>query len=182
VQELGDALSLHMAVEEQFLYPIVLQRLGDEEAREAENEHMLTREGLQNLRDLVDEPGFAAAVESLEAGVNHHVADEEEKVFPGLREKAADEIAALDPDELEQQVDRSAMAETTTTSSGTTSSGTTSSGTTSSGASGSGGSPSPDDLVDLTKDELYQKAKEMDIPGRSNMTKKELAQAVAGAS
>jgi hypothetical protein len=31
---------------------------------------------------------------------------------------------------------------------------------------------------ELTKDELYEKAKQADIPGRSQMTKDELAEAV----
>ena len=52
-----------MAVEEQHLYPIVKQVAGDEAEEEAETEHDLTREGLAKLRDMLDKPGFGAAVD-----------------------------------------------------------------------------------------------------------------------
>jgi hypothetical protein len=48
-----------------------------------------------------------------------------------------------------------------------------------SGSSGSGGTPDTDGM---TRDELYEKAKELDITGRSSMSKDELAVAVAAAS
>ena len=35
------------------------------------------------------------------------------------------------------------------------------------------------DVEGSTKDELYERAKELDIDGRSNMTKEELAEAIA---
>ena len=35
-------------------------------------------------------------------------------------------------------------------------------------------------LLDLTKEELYQKAQDADIPGRSSMTKEELVEALSG--
>ena len=57
---------------------------------------------------------------------------------------AGDEVAALDPEELEQQVK----------------------------VESDGGS------ADVTKDELYQRAQELDLPGRSQMTKDELAKAL----
>ncbi len=93
-----------MAVEEQFLYPIVQRVLGDEPEEEAENEHMLAREGLEKLSQLVSEPGFGAAVEMLQGGIGHHVKEEEQEIFPKLRREVGDEVAALDPDELEQRV------------------------------------------------------------------------------
>jgi iron-sulfur cluster repair protein YtfE (RIC family) len=146
--DLREALTKHMAVEEQFLYPIVQRTLGEEPEQEAENEHQLAREGLEKLSELVSEPGFGAAVEMLQGGVGHHVKEEEQEIFPKLRQQAGDEVAALDPEELEQRVETR-------------------------GSSRSGGQgPGP------TKDELYQRAQEADIPGRSHMTKDELAQAL----
>jgi iron-sulfur cluster repair protein YtfE (RIC family) len=144
--ELREALLKHMAVEEQFLYPIVQRTLGDEPEQEAENEHTLAREGLDKLAELVSEPGFGAAVEMLQGGVGHHVKEEEQEIFPKLRRQAGDEVAALDPDELEQRVES---------------------------RGGSAG--------DVTKDELYQRAQAADIPGRSQMTKDELAEALESA-
>jgi hypothetical protein len=38
------------------------------------------------------------------------------------------------------------------------------------------------ELAELTKDELYKKAQEADIPGRSEMTKDELIEALGAAS
>jgi iron-sulfur cluster repair protein YtfE (RIC family) len=142
VKELTDALTTHMAVEERFVYPIVVDMMGDEPETEAQNEHDLARQGLVNLDELRGEPGFGAALEMVKAGITHHVEEEEHDIFPKLREKAAGKIAALDPEELEQKVEAG-------------------------------------DASGKTKDELYQQAREADIPGRSTMTKDELAKAVA---
>jgi iron-sulfur cluster repair protein YtfE (RIC family) len=142
VAELTGSLDTHMKVEERFVYPIVKDVVGGEDAQEAENEHQLAREGLQKLSELVSEPGFGAAVDMVKAGIKHHVTDEEDEVFPELRKKASDRIDALgDPDELEAQV-----------------------------SSGDAGSAS--------KQDLYEEAKEADIPGRSSMSKDELAKAL----
>ena len=142
VAQLTESLSTHMKVEERFVYPIVKDVVGKEEEQEAENEHQLARDGLQKLNELVSEPGFAAAVDMVKAGVKHHVDDEEDEIFPEVRKKASERIDALgDPDELEAQV-----------SSGATST--------------------------ATKQDLYEEAKEANIPGRSSMTKDELTEAL----
>jgi len=104
IVELTDALSTHMAVEEQFLYPIVTEVIGEETEAEAETEHGLAREGLAKLDQLRDQPGFGAALDMVKAGIAHHVEEEEQEVFPQLRQKAADRLAELDPDQLEAQV------------------------------------------------------------------------------
>ena len=52
VWELEEALSTHMLVEEQFVYPIVKEELGTEEFVGASNEHDLTRSALEQLRNL----------------------------------------------------------------------------------------------------------------------------------
>jgi DNA end-binding protein Ku len=41
-------------------------------------------------------------------------------------------------------------------------------------------SPDGDDLADLSREELYERAQEQDVPGRSSMSKDELAKALAG--
>ena len=46
-------------------------------------------------------------------------------------------------------------------------------------ASGRGESAGGVDVRGHTKDELYERAKDLDVSGRSNMTKQELAQAIA---
>ena len=43
------------------------------------------------------------------------------------------------------------------------------------------GRPAREELESLTKDQLYRRAREHDIPGRSSMTKEELIQALRSA-
>jgi hemerythrin-like domain-containing protein len=103
VDKLTQALELHMEIEERDIYPVVQRVVGEEEAEEAGVEHRLAREGLAELRRLVDEPGFGAAVAMLTAGIKHHVKEEEQEVFPELK-------ANIDRDELAELGDRVAAA------------------------------------------------------------------------
>jgi iron-sulfur cluster repair protein YtfE (RIC family) len=153
VAELESSLSTHMAVEEQFVYPIVKEVLDEDDAHEGVNEHDLARDGLVKLRELIDEPGFGAAVEMIKAGIGHHVEEEEGDMFPKLRRDAAAQIEALgSPEELERRVEEGASPAPRTGE-----------------VSGKG---------ELTRDELYEKAKEADIEGRSSMSKDELREAL----
>jgi DUF438 domain-containing protein len=81
------ALSVHMQIEEQLLYPIVTELVGEEDAEEAEVEHRLARTGLATMMELVDQPGFGAAVEMVAAGVAHHVEEEESELLPELKDE-----------------------------------------------------------------------------------------------
>ena len=103
VDKLTQALELHMEIEERDIYPVVHRVVGEEEAEEAGIEHGLVREGLADLRRLVDEPGFGAVVAMLTAGIRHHVKEEETEVFPELKQK-------IDRDELRELGDRVAAA------------------------------------------------------------------------
>jgi len=103
VDKLVAALELHMQIEERDVYPLVAQRVGEEEAKEATIEHRLAREGLTEVQRLVDEPGFGAAVAMLTAGIRHHVKEEEREVFPELKRN-------LDRAELAELGDRVAAA------------------------------------------------------------------------
>jgi hemerythrin superfamily protein len=84
VDQLEQALSKHMRVEESEVYP-ELAKIDGEMEEEAETEHQLGRDGLDKLRQMVGEPGFGAAVAMLKAGIEHHVEEEEGEVFPKLR-------------------------------------------------------------------------------------------------
>lgn len=137
--EIRSALETHMAVEEGWIYPLI----GDESATDgSETEHDLVRDALDVLDDLRGEPGFAAAVEMLRAGIAHHVADEEEEIFPELERSSASELERLDPQELERIVERRTE-------------------------------------FDLSKAELYRAAQEAGIPGRSQMSREELIEALS---
>jgi hemerythrin-like domain-containing protein len=85
--KLVTALAKHMAIEEALVYPLVAERVGNEEEQEAEIEHGLARDGLSKLTELVDEPGFGAAVAMVTAGIKHHVKEEESEMFPKLKAK-----------------------------------------------------------------------------------------------
>jgi hemerythrin-like domain-containing protein len=85
LKKLDAALRLHMKIEEQDVYPLVAKLLGKEDTEEANIEHDLARDGLDKLQDLVDQPGFGAAVAMLTAGIKHHVKEEEHEMFPDLK-------------------------------------------------------------------------------------------------
>jgi hemerythrin-like domain-containing protein len=87
VDKLDAALSLHMKIEEADIYPLVAKLIDEEDAKEASIEHGLARDGVAKLHELVDEPGFGAAVAMLTAGIKHHVKEEEQEMFPTLKKK-----------------------------------------------------------------------------------------------
>jgi hemerythrin superfamily protein len=90
------ALTLHMAIEEELVYPLVAARVGEKTEQEAETEHSLARTGLTKMTELVDEGGFGAAVAMVTAGIKHHVKEEETQIFPKLKKKLdRDELASL---------------------------------------------------------------------------------------
>ena len=85
VEQLVTALTEHMQTEESQVYP-ALRDLDDGLAEEAEVEHALARKALDQLESMVGKPGFGAAVVMLQAGIEHHVEEEENEAFPKLRE------------------------------------------------------------------------------------------------
>jgi hemerythrin-like domain-containing protein len=87
LDKLDSALRVHMTIEEREIYPLVAKLVGEEDAKEADIEHGLARDGLDKLQQLVDEPGFGAAVAMLTAGIKHHVKEEEHEMFPDLKKK-----------------------------------------------------------------------------------------------
>src|SRR5699024_11105222 len=106
---------------------------------------------------------FEAALEILERGIAHHVEDEEGEMFPQLREQAAEEIAELDPHDLEEKVRAAGQNRADAWKSGHLE------------RVRGDGRRSGDGA---TRDELYEQAKEADVPGRSTMTKDDLAEAL----
>ena len=84
VDQLLAAMADHMRTEETLVYP-VLEEIDGEMSEEAEIEHGLARDGLQTMADMIGKPGFGAAVAMVQAGIEHHVEEEETEVFPKLR-------------------------------------------------------------------------------------------------
>ena len=87
VTKVTAALELHMSIEETLVYPLVEREEGADVRNEAEVEHGLARDGIATLNNMVDEPGFGAAAESLLGGLLHHVREEESEIFPALKDK-----------------------------------------------------------------------------------------------
>ncbi len=88
VLDLETALAPHMQTEESEVYPMLAQ-LDEDMAAEAEAEHGEARDGLEELKAQVGQAGFSAALQTLKAGIEHHVEEEEGEAFPKLRQSAA---------------------------------------------------------------------------------------------
>jgi iron-sulfur cluster repair protein YtfE (RIC family) len=84
VEQLTTALAQHMQLEETQVYP-ELAKLDSDLAEEAEIEHGLARDGLAKLTTMIGQPGFGATVAMVQAGIAHHVEEEETEAFPKLR-------------------------------------------------------------------------------------------------
>ena len=94
VSTLAADLRLHMKVEESIVYPAVARQVddGDDMVAEAKTEHEGARKVLADVEKLSpNEPGFDGALEMLEAGISHHVEEEEDEVFPKFRESVSAE-------------------------------------------------------------------------------------------
>jgi iron-sulfur cluster repair protein YtfE (RIC family) len=88
IEELATSLKAHMELEEQVLYPAMQPATGAEAVEEGNTEHEVARSALEEMLALApDEPGFGAAMEAVKAGIEHHVEEEENEVFPALRKE-----------------------------------------------------------------------------------------------
>ncbi|HAS11964.1 MAG TPA: hemerythrin [Acidimicrobiaceae bacterium] len=82
-------LSVHAAVEEQFVYPLLRAKVdgGSAMADEAIEEHQQAKRLLADLEKLdAGSADHAKAMESLIETIRHHVEEEESDVFPELRD------------------------------------------------------------------------------------------------
>lgn len=144
---LKQQLLAHAKAEEQTFYP-ALARAGEKgEAKHAEREHEDIEAALEDLEGLeLEDEGWEAALKTLTEAVQHHVQEEEGEVFAAAR-------AALDEDALETIAEefRERRREQLEALGG------------------------EDDHYDqLTKGELLEEARDLDVPGRSSMSKEQL--------
>jgi hemerythrin superfamily protein len=152
LDELVSSIHAHMELEESIVYPGMEPVTGDESVEEGVVEHELVREGLDDLMRLApDEPGFGAALESVKAGITHHVKEEEDEIFPKLRKEGASVLAEMATPFMKKRLevglpmDANALAAAS------------------------------------TKDELLAEAKSAGVEGAAAMTKAQLAGALADA-
>ncbi|MDP1793052.1 MAG: hemerythrin domain-containing protein [Acidimicrobiales bacterium] len=102
---LADMLRKHMELEETVVYGVMKEVLGEESVKEANTEHELARKALADvLRLAPDEPGFGAALDALEAGLSHHIGEEESDVWPELR-KNKEGMAAMATPFMEKRLE-----------------------------------------------------------------------------
>jgi iron-sulfur cluster repair protein YtfE (RIC family) len=92
-----DELTKHTYGEEQAVYPIVADKVGDGEklAREAEKEHKEARQMIGRIRNTTDEAHLAELMQELEPAIQHHVSEEENEMLPKARQ-------AISGDQLEE--------------------------------------------------------------------------------
>jgi hemerythrin superfamily protein len=155
LQQVADMLLPHSEAEESFVYPAIrdYDASEDDEVKDGVAEHHHIEQLFQEL--LTDEPGgpgYDGKLAAVIGELRHHVEEEENDLLPVLSEKAS-------PEEREELGAR--FAEVT--------------GHQLEQEAESGGS-----AEGATKEELYERAKQQDVPGRSTMTKDELAEAVQG--
>jgi hemerythrin superfamily protein len=99
-QQICNELTVHAQVEEEFLYPWLRENLDDEElVEEAQVEHNTAKDLIAQIEsaDAVD-AAFNAKVKVLAEYIKHHVKEEENEIFPEVRDKK-DEL-----DEIGQQI------------------------------------------------------------------------------
>jgi hemerythrin superfamily protein len=159
VSEVAARLSAHARAEEAEVYPVIAKSAGEkQEVEHGTYEHFEAEHKLGKVRNLIESPHFDQALEEFVAAVDHHVQEEESELLPAL-EKAADKKTL---NRLGAAFERARLDELATA-------GYEDALIAESGA---------DDLAEATRDELYERAKKADIPGRSQMNKEQLMEAL----
>jgi len=152
IEELATAVKGHMELEEKVLYPKMASVTGEESVQEANTEHDLARTTLAEMVKLgPDDPGFGAALESVKAGIEHHVQEEEGEVFPELRRSGQSLLEEIATPFMQTRVSLGLPMEAAALAAAS------------------------------TKDELLSEAESAGIEGRSSMTKDQLAEALVAA-
>jgi hemerythrin superfamily protein len=175
-------LTAHAREEEQEVYPALRQADPgeEEEVEHAYDEHHEAEHLLRSARNLTVTAHFDEAFEAFVAAVGHHVEEEEQEVLPALRD--AVDAATLRKLGAAFEKTKSTLV-TELTDELATGDATRHRPRRRAAARGNAAKPSRKrrPAADATRDELYELAKRADIPGRSSMTKEQLAEALAKA-
>ena len=154
-EKIFSELEVHTSIEEEVFYPAAEEVGGEaqELVNEGIEEHHVVEVLMGEIRDLTpDDDAWVAKMTVLIENVEHHAEEEEEELFPQLRKAFGDK-------RLERIGEKLADAKRR--------------------RGGQVHAPSAEGLADLSRDELYERAQQLDIDGRSAMTKEELAEAIA---
>lgn len=101
--QLADNLAAHAKIEEDLFYPAVCADQTSDQLHEAVDEHFDVKQLLAEMMEMdVDDEQFATKLDELERMVQHHVEDEENKLFVQVRERELVDLEALAP-KLEEE-------------------------------------------------------------------------------
>ena len=93
-QQIFDELETHTRIEEDIFYPAV-KALEDDELTETVDEgiqeHHVVKVLMREITDLKDHDVFVAKMTVLIENVEHHAEEEEQEIFPDLREQMGQE-------------------------------------------------------------------------------------------
>lgn len=149
-------LTVHTAVEEKEVYPVLGADVdgGKKLQNHAEKEHGEVKEMILGI----GRAGYASAeaerlMEQVMDAVTHHVEEEEGEVFPAMRSQLSDQ-------EMTDLGERAAAAKKQLLEE----------------------AKSAGPLLELTKDQLYEMAKDKGLEGRSEMNREQLISALRAAS
>jgi hemerythrin superfamily protein len=175
IDEISAMLTAHARAEEMEVYPAIRRADPGEEPEvdHAYDEHHEAEHLLRGARNLVASPHFEEAFTAFVAAVSHHVEEEEQEILPALRE-AVDEATLRKLGDAFQRERDAILAELTPTAIRKPPVRKPPVAKAGNGKPALGSGPP----ADATRDELYELAKQADIPGRSTMTKQELADAL----
>jgi hemerythrin superfamily protein len=165
--EVAARLAAHSHAEEMKVYP-ALADAKPGERREVEHGAQEHHEAEQMLHHLMamepNDPEFESVLTQFVDAVQHHIAEEENELLPALQ-RAVDAAKLEELGEAFREIrTRELMIAGIQAGESTMDSG------------GSGGDPSAVD--EMSRAELYERAKDAGVPGRSGMTKEELARAL----
>ncbi|MCP9957301.1 hemerythrin domain-containing protein [Streptomyces sudanensis] len=156
-------LEAHSRAEEEHVYPVLVKQAGEkEETRHATEEHHEAEQLGRRLLEMDWESDeFDQGLEKWIDAVRHHVEEEEQELLVSLGE-------ALDSEELRELGLRFAGQRSEEISGKVLGGNGGASGSSGGGRSGEG----------ITREELYAKARELGVEGRSSMNKGELEEEV----
>lgn len=104
-EEIVRELMVHERIEEDIFYPAFRKALGGpglKEVEHAKEEHELVDSLIEQLQVIsFDDPDFDATMKVLKENVEHHIEDEEEKMFPMAKARMANELLTLGADMVE---------------------------------------------------------------------------------
>ena len=97
VRQICQELTVHAQVEEEIFYPAVKQALRDKElVPEARVEHESLKRLIEKLEEPIDdEEAFEANVKVLSEYVKHHVKEEQNEMFPKVKNSSKLDLKAL---------------------------------------------------------------------------------------